>query len=258
MNSPQFVDIHSHCLPGVDDGCKDIDETLAMLKRACEKGTRRIVATPHMFTDLFGNYDFVTIREHFDSLTAELHTYRDRLPFLKQIGVDLGAENYVSTEFFDALSQGCVLTLNGSRYLLVEVSPMFPLSQIRAALARVFEAGYVPVLAHTERIRAIQEEPSQVEEIWRQGCVVQINGDSLLRGSGSRSRHCAKRILAEGLVDVIASDGHRPNWRPPDLSEVFEKLKLEYHQEDILRWMADNPSRILANSELSEPQPDSR
>ena len=97
-----------------------------------------------------------------------------------------------------------------------------------------------------------------MEEIWLLGGVVQVNGEGLMREPGSRARKCAEQLLGEGLVGVIASDGHRPMWRPPDLSGVFEKLEREYRSEDVRRWMVDNPALILADRELTEAEPRSR
>ena len=99
------------------------------------------MATPHMFFDLFRNNDFVEIRDRFDQLTSDLNSYQDKFPFLKEIQVYPGAENYASAEFLEALDQGCVLALNGSRYPLIEVSLMLPFSQIESVIQRVFAAG---------------------------------------------------------------------------------------------------------------------
>ncbi|MDA2937878.1 hypothetical protein MYX75_06410 [Acidobacteria bacterium AH-259-A15] len=250
-----FVDIHTHVLPGVDDGAASIDETIAMLRMAYDGGTRKIVATPHMFFDLFKNNDFVEIRDRFDQLTSDLNSYQDTFPFLKAIEVYPGAENYASPEFLEALGQGCVLTLNGSRYLLVEFSPMLPFSQIENVIQRVFAAGYTPVIAHSERYAAIQEDPMRMVRFWEMGCVTQVNADSLLGGWGSRATKCAKALLEEGLVNVIASDGHRVRWRPPVLEGVFGKLESEYAGEDVAAWMVENPQGILANESLEVSYP---
>ena len=253
-----LVDVHSHILPGVDDGSGSVEETIAMLSLAYESGTRRIVATPHMFLHRFGNYDFVQIRDQFDQLSTQLESAREEFAFLGQMQIFCGAENYASSEFLEALEQGCVLTLNASRYLLVEVSPALPFSQLENVMDRVLGSGLTPVMAHPERYSAVQEQPIRLAALWDRGCVTQLNGGSLLRGSGSRTNRCAKTLLAEGLVDVIASDGHRVGWRPPELGGVEQLLEGEYSQEDIRRWLMENPAVILANGtlEVADEPPD--
>jgi|JYMV01.1.fsa_nt_gi protein-tyrosine phosphatase len=174
-----FVDIHTHILPGVDDGAQSLEDTLVMLRIAYDSGTRRMVATPHMFLDLFNNNDFLEIRDRFEALIRDLNSYQEKQPHIKEMDLYLGAENYASPEFLEALGQGCVLTLNGSRYLLVEVSPALPMSQIGVIMENVLAADYTPVIAHVERYAAVQQDPSQMERLRNLGCVLQVNARSL-------------------------------------------------------------------------------
>jgi len=245
-----FVDIHTHILPEVDDGAASVAETIDMLKIAYDGGTRKIVATPHMFLDLFGNNDVAHIQNLFNRLVSDLRVQVDQFPFLDEVEVSLGAENYVSPEFLEALAQGCVLSINGSRYLLIEFSPLSPFNQIEQAVQKVLEMGYTPIIAHLERYAAIQQNPLQIEQFWEMGGVTQINAGSLLRRDGSRSSDCARQLLQEGLVDVIASDGHGPQWRPPSLEKVFEILENDYEMEDISGWMCKNAEVILTDEVL--------
>lgn len=245
-----FIDIHTHILPGVDDGSATIEETLVMLRIAYDSGTRGIVATPHMFLDLFDNFDFLKIRDRFEALIRELDPYKEKLSYLNELDLYLGAENYASPEFLEALGQGCVLTLNGSRYLLVEVSPALSMSQIGVIMESVLLADYTPVIAHVERYAAVQQDPLQVERLRNLGCVIQVNARSLAGASGSRNKRCAERLLQEGLLDVIATDGHQPRWRPPDFQSVFQTLGKGHAKDDVLRWMVKNPRLILSNEPL--------
>jgi protein-tyrosine phosphatase len=245
-----YIDIHTHILPEIDDGAQDIDEAVAMLRIAHGGGTRKIVLTSHMFIDLFDSFDFVEIRDRFSQFLFLLKSREEQFNFLRELDLYLGAENYASPEFLEALDQGRVLSLNGSRYLMVEFSPMLFFDQIAEIIQRVLLAGYTPIIAHPERYAAIQEDPLRIERLWQMGCVVQINADSLLRDSISRTNKCAHWLLREGFVDVIASDAHRPGWRPPCLDLVFECLEQQYAREDIAQWMWSNANLILANKSL--------
>ena len=203
-----------------------------------------------MFHALFHNNDFVQILDRFEQLQSDLRSCQDAFPFLQNMHLYSGAENFASPEFLTALDQGCVLTLNGSRYLLVEFSPVLPLSQLQSVLEKVVATGYTPVIAHPERYGAIQKEPLRVEQFERMGCVIQLNADSVRGGSGSRAKQCSRSLLQAGCVDVIASDGHRIRWRPPTLGRVLRRLEEGYTKEDITGWLVENPERILANKRL--------
>ena len=245
-----FVDIHTHILPGVDDGAATIEETIAMLRLAHAAGTRKMVATPHMFCDLFQNNDIAQIRDRFQALRSDLKASRKTHPFLTEIVIYPGAENYASPEFLEALDRARVLTLNGSRYLLVEVPVMMPFGRIQNVVERVFSAGYTPLLAHVERYLAFQEDWDRLGQLRQSGMIVQVNGNSLRGASGSGAQTCARTLLAQGLVDVIASDGHRSRVRKPQLQEVFQQLRDEFAEEDLNRWMVESPNLILANESL--------
>ena len=221
-----------------------------MLRVAHEAGTRKMVATPHMFYDLFPNNDIVQIRDRFQALCSELKARREFYPFLNEIVIYPGAENYASPEFLEALDRAGVLTLNGSRYLLVEVPLMMPFSRIQTVVQRVFAAGYTPLLAHAERCLAFQEDWDRLGQLRRSGMIVQVNGNSLRGASGSRAKTCATTLLAQRLVDVIASDGHRFRARRPELQEAFRQLRDEFAEEDLNRWMVESPNLILANESL--------
>ena len=179
----EIVDIHSHVLPGVDDGAVSVDETIAMLRIAYDAGTRKIVATPHMFLDFFHNNDFVQVLDRFEQLKSDLESCQDAFPFLQEMHPYSGAENFASPEFLTALEQGCVLTLNGSRYLLVEFPPVLPFRQIQIVIDKVVATGYTPVIAHPERYGAIQKDALRVEQFRADG----------VRDSG-KCRQCQGRI----------------------------------------------------------------
>ena len=187
-----------------------MDEVLKMLRIAYDGGTRDMVATPHMFSDSYNNNDPIKINDGFARTVAQLNKHQESpgLTFLKEMTFHLGSENYVSGEFLEQLDRGCVLTLGGSRYLLVEFSPLLSADKLTLALKRVFKAGFVPILAHTEHIGLVVQDLEHVVAACQMGCLIQINADSILGKWGSRTRKIALSLLNRDLVHVIASDGH--------------------------------------------------
>ncbi|HXK58293.1 MAG TPA: hypothetical protein PLP42_00225 [Acidobacteriota bacterium] len=244
-----LVDIHTHLIPGIDDGATCLDDTLEMLRIAHQSGTRRIVATPHMFLDGFQKNTILLVNDRFAETQSALKDYslRPEFAFVRDMEVVLGAENYVSIEFLEALAQGCVVPINGGRYLLLESSPFLPMNKFEVALRRVLTAGYTPVIAHVERIIAVQEIPARLENFARLGCLFQVNADTFLDTASSRLRKTGLALADLGFIHVVASDGHRPRRRPPALQETYQLLQQKFPPRNVRAWMIDNPGRIIDN-----------
>lgn len=245
----QFVDIHTHVIPSVDDGATSIEETIQMLRVAYDSGTRGIVATPHMFLDGYEKNDILLINDRFANTVSALKEYSERpeYAFIREMRLTLGSENYASIEFIEALARGCVIPINGGRYLLVEFSPFLPLTKIQMILQRVLQSGYIPVVAHTERVTAVQEKPDRVQELAAMGCFFQVNADSFLDSANPRLRKTSLALAKAGHIHVIASDGHRPDRRPPILSTASQKLQQKFSPQAAQTWLQDNPARIVDN-----------
>jgi len=248
----QFADIHTHIIPGIDDGAGSIEETIEMLRIAYSQGTRAIVATPHMFLDLFPNHDAIAVRRAFEATVSKLTQYASQpaYSFLREMQIVLGAENYASLEFVQCLDRRAVLSVNGGLYLLVEFSPFVPFGSMTSILERILTAGFYPVVAHTERIIAVQQKPGRLVPLLGIGCVFQVNADSVVDSATRSSRKTAANLLGDGLGHVVASDGHRANYRPPRLYEASKNLLAKYSEEQVRTWLWENPSRIIANQAI--------
>jgi len=247
-----FVDIHSHIIPAIDDGPSTIEEVVEMLRRAHENGTREMVATPHMFQDLFGNSDPQAVKERFGETAAELEK-RSTLPessFLADMTLYPGAENFICREFLDALEARRVLTLNDSRYILVEAPPYLSVIQMRYAVDRVIASNLSPVIAHPERYLAFQDRPTRIDEFLEKGCVIQVNGGSLLGIYGRKAKKASWTLLKEDLVHIIASDSHGSAVKPHDLGSVYSALRGKVKKAKLKLWLSVNPGSILRNGPL--------
>ena len=195
MSSSGFVDLHFHLIPNIDDGPSSVDEAVEMLLLAHTGGTRRIVATPHMFLPPFDNNDPAKVREAFWELTAELDKRAEKLPFLRDMQIELGAENYLSPEFFDALKRRDLITMGESEFALIEFSGYMPFGQIVSAVEHIRHAGLGPILAHVERYSVFLEKPQRLQALANAGCVIQVNSRSLISRWGSRQRRFATKLL---------------------------------------------------------------
>ena len=247
-----FVDLHCHLLPSIDDGSSSIVETVEMLRVAHRRGTRGIVATPHTFQPMFAAFSSMELIGAFSRMKEELNelSRQEQYSFLQEVDVHLGAENFASAEFREALEKRKVLTLNGSRYLLVEFSSFMPFPLIEAAVDQILEHELTPVLAHVERYEFSYQLPESLDDLKRRGCVIQINAEAFDRRRNGEVMEFALSLARRGVLDVIASDGHDVRGRPPVVQGAFETLRRELPEEAIETWMSANPSRILANEEL--------
>lgn len=240
-----MIDIHTHILPGIDDGARDLGDTLAMAEIAADNGVTDMIATPH-FNPPRGYENYAD--EHC------LRVFTQAQEAITQAGIPLnlypGMEVYALPQVPELLRAGRLLTLNHSRYLLIEFDfdgePDFADDMLEAVAAE----GIVPVVAHIERYHFVQEIPEIALEWKRLGYVIQCNKGSFQGKFGRNEQRLAFHLLNRQLVDVIASDTHRPYQRTPNLFEVYDQLAMNYpeHWLDVL--FQENPGRILADRPL--------
>lgn len=252
----QFIDLHCHFLPGIDDGPSTVGETLAMLRLAHASGTRALVATPHCFLAPYNHSDPATLSHSFRCLIEHLERLgrqdqeqdqKKEYAFLSEMRFYLGAENYVSPEFFEALEKGELISLNTGRYVLIEFPPFLPFEAAFSAIEWTLQAGFFPVLAHVERYPVFQQDTNRLAGLLEMGCVAQLNSSTLLGASGRAQARLAAKLLDKGLIHVIASDGHGAEVRRPDLGRAAAALETEQPIDRIALWMWENPIRILDN-----------
>jgi len=212
-----LVDIHAHLLP-VQDGPESYQEALDALQSAADAGIKRMILTPHYFTN-DRRYDKASIEEAFEKL--QQHIEAARIPIKVYLGNELNIERSV----IEALESKRAMTLAGTPYILAE----YPFHQVPCDYTSVIYElmchGYRPIIAHPERNAFIQSGYESLVELKSMGCLIQINAASLLGDYGGTTMKYAFKFLKEGLADFIASDAHSCQERPPDvLSRCMKKL----------------------------------
>lgn len=248
MNAAPVVDLHCHWLPGLDDGAADLDETVELLRQLHASGVRVVVATPHLFAPNLGPTSADQIRESYEATTREIAVLAERndTAFLADLRLVVGAECHVSAAFLEALETDEVLPLGEGRHLLLEFPHMLSLHQVRNAIRRVTDAGYDALLAHVERIAALHRDPRALQSLVEGGAVAQINGGSLVGEFGGVLKRASRTLLKTGHVEVISSDAHRPEARPPRWDEVLKFLHRRYGAERTAAWTSTRPAALLA------------
>jgi protein-tyrosine phosphatase len=205
MTEPCFwrVDMHSHLIPGIDDGVKDPEQAVACLKQLSSWGIQKVITTPHVSRDWYPT-ESATLRAGQASLQAL--AAENNLP----LQIEVAAE-YLLDEFFpELLATDDLLTFGSSRYLLFEVGWAAAPRQLDDLLFRIQTRGYTPVLAHPERYSFYYEDQTTLTNLREKGCLFQLNWASLTGRYGERAQAQARFLLKKGLVDFIGSDMHRP------------------------------------------------
>ncbi|MCL6472838.1 MAG: tyrosine protein phosphatase [Firmicutes bacterium] len=232
-----YIDIHNHILPGLDDGPVTIQEAVEMACVAHQNNITRIIATPH-----HNEYHRPTKQEilaSFELLQAALR--KEAVP----VQLYTGHELRISLDLLGELKADEVLPLAGSKYILLE----FPFEGIplfaEDVIFRLRLDGWIPVLAHVERIHDFQRKPERLKKYIDMGCLTQINSNSLTGELGRASLDTARKLLKVGQVDIMASDAHAAYKRPPDFTGALKVATKIIGPERAQALVHDNPAKIL-------------
>jgi len=235
-----MVDVHCHILPGLDDGARDIQESLAMAQAAIEEGVTHVVATPHSSNEYRFNYTRVRqLREQLQRLVG------DRLVLAT------GCDFRINLENLDALKQEAPrFCINQRNYLLVEFSEFSIPPTMNHTLHDMQLMGLRPVITHPERNAILQAQPGRLAAWVQIGCFVQVTASSLTGAFGEKSRDDAMRWIGEGLAHIVASDAHNMRWRPMRLVPAYEVVRDTFGEEKARALFVDNPLAVFEGREL--------
>lgn len=235
----EYIDIHAHILPGVDDGSRDREESRAMLLSAYRQGIRQIIATPH-HSRKRGSAGIGQLTEELAATAREIDP---------DFTVYQGQETYYYDGLTAALKEGRALTLAASRYVLVEFDPGVSFQILYQGIRRITMACYIPVLAHIERYGCLHDEQN-LRQAARCGCRFQMNYDSLAGPFwDSRIRWCRKQVM-EGNIHLLATDMHRMDYRKPDLAKPMAWLAKHVEEKKLKAMVWDNPHAIIKNERM--------
>jgi protein-tyrosine phosphatase len=248
MEREGMVDIHSHILPGLDDGARDWDQTLAMCQMALSDGITTMVATPHILAEVFENTP-EGIRERFEELQKRMEREVMGLTTLP------GSETHLDLRILDWLKDGSLQTLNRGRYLLLELpTTVFPPGLDRF-LDRLLEGGIIPVIAHPERNLGVQADPNKLYPLVQRGVLAQVTAQSLTGEFGRQAGRCADILLRCHLCHVIATDAHSTTGRPPRLQAGVEKASAVVGSALACAMATSIPAAIVRNEPVQVPPP---
>ena len=237
-----IFDIHCHILPSVDDGARNETSTDRMLRIAASEGIDVIVATPHF------SYD----REK-EEVEMIKRKYAEVRALWKKRGADkemyLGNELFYSEGVIEALQDGRALTMNGTRYVLVEFPMYAEFSNIQKAIQKLQYAGYIPIIAHVERYEYLRKK-GIMQELVSMGAYMQVNASTIAGKHGIFAKHQVMKWIKQGVIHFVATDAHDSRERRPEINKcaAYLEKKLGVSKTHQLLW--DNPMKMLKGEEL--------
>lgn len=240
------IDIHSHIIPGVDDGSRDMETSIALLKMAAENGTTDIIATPHVI-DVSTTLTWDAIRRHVEELQKVAD--EQEIP----IRIYPGAETELNWDLLELIRKNhSAFCLAGSRYCLMEMPSLMLPANLEEMIYELQLMDIVPVLAHPERQMQLMENPEKLLALLKRGCVAQSNGGSLTGVFGPKPHAKVHMLINNHMVAFMGSDAHNLRHRNTNLAGAREKIVKHWGEECAAELFETRPKYILENKALPD------
>lgn len=240
-----MIDLHCHLLPGVDDGARDLAESVALCRLAAAEGCTDLVATPHRRRDPWPDLEVAELERRL----AAVGSAAGGSPRLH-----LGGENRIDSDLLRDLGRadrGGVLALAGSRYLLLELEPAGIGPDPVELVAALVAAGWRPIIAHPELTPCLRRDPDRLERLAGSGALFQVTAAAVTGEFGRPARDRVFELVENDFADFLASDGHRPEWRPTGLARARAEIERHFGAELARTLTVGNPAAVLADRPLA-------
>ena len=242
-----MIDIHSHILPGVDDGSQDIEMTLKMLREASKDGTKKLVATPHYCRE-YGYLEYSTVKTKVNELKSKVKE--------ENIDIELfhGQEIYYEENILEWYNENKIGTINDTKYMLIEL-PLnkFEINKVIDAIYEIQIKGIVPILAHPERYLPFMDNPEKINDFINEGFLFQMNSGSINGRFGKSAKKTSEIFLENRIYSFIGSDAHNDSNRKTGISEALERIKdidNEYNkifEENSIKMLNDEEVKFIGS-----------
>jgi protein-tyrosine phosphatase len=243
-----LIDLHSHLLPGIDDGSKDLAMSLAMARVAAAEGISTIACTPHILPGVYNNSG-PAIRKAVARLAESIA--KAGIP----ITLVTGADVHIAPDLDVQLRDGRALTLNDSRYFLLEPPHHVLPPRLEDLIFGLQAAGYIPIVTHPERLSWLEGHYDLIGRLVSSSVLMQITAGSVMGGFGRGPRYWAERMLDEGLCHLLATDAHNTEQRAPRLAEARDVVAQWLGDDEAINLVLRRPQGILDNLSPAELPP---
>jgi len=244
-----MIDMHSHILPGVDDGAESYQDSIRMLAIAAEDGITDIIATPHYIHHEINN-TYSLIKNKCDQLFQAV----------KENSINIriypGSEIFICMEMVRLIKEGQVATLNHSEYVLLELPMKYIPAYAYDVIYRLKLEGYTPIIAHPERYDYIIHDASILYNMIKRGALAQMNAGSLTGMYGKNIKQTAWRLLRHGLIHFISTDAHSCHGRIPRLNHCRRIVEEEMGSHWAYVLFQSNAKAVINNEGIFIPEPE--
>lgn len=240
-----MIDLHSHILPGIDDGAADLKTALAMAQAFAADGVQVVACTPHILPGLYHNTG-AQIRLAVEQLQKAVADAGIPLQLVT------GADNHIVPDFIAGLQTGHLLSLADSRYVLVEPPHHVAPARLESLFFNILAAGYVPILTHPERLTWIAAKYNLIQRLAGAGVWMQVTAGSLSGAFGQDARYWAERLMDDGYVHILATDAHDTRRRPPDLARGRDLAAQRVGEPEATHLVLTRPRGVLTNLHPSD------
>jgi protein-tyrosine phosphatase len=242
-----MIDLHCHILPNVDDGPRDMTESVEMAKQALGQGIKTIIATPHHKNEKYENHGQTIFRQ-----VEELNRV------LKSENLDLtvlpGQETRIFGEMVEGLESGEILPLNQGKYVLVELPSGHVPRYTGQLMFDIQLKGFVPVIVHPERNQEIIENPEVLYQLVKKGALTQVTASSVTGHFGKTIKKFSHQLLEANLTHFIASDAHNTTSRGFKMDEAYSTVEKVFGI-DFVYMLRENAELILTSKSVYKESP---
>lgn len=238
-----MVDMHSHIIPGIDDGSKSVEETFNMINEAKKVGFTDIILTSHFLT------------HYYEPGTEEIILWKNKLQEIldsksMEITLHTGMEIYISSQLKELIEEKKLLTLGNSRYMLIELPLNSTINYLEHTLYIMNALNIKPIIAHPERYSYVQENPDLVYEYVENGALLQCNYGSILELYGKHAKQTIKTLLKRHQVHFLGTDCHRQNSIYTIIPKAVQKIIKIIGEDEFYNISTNNPNKVLNNEDL--------
>lgn len=238
-----MIDLHSHILPGIDDGAKTMDDAIALIEQSIAADVTHIVCTPHIHQGVYDN-DLSTILNAYDLLCYEVKSKAlpIKLAYSGEVRICPEIVSWVANKQLPFLG-----SWEGRSVLLLELPHSHIPPGVENLIKWLLKSGIQPVIPHPERNRDIIADYRKATSLKKQGCLFQVTAGAFTNRFNERVRDLAVKMLSDGLIDYIASDMHSIHRRPNDMKAARVELDSLLSAEDVKRLTHTTPALITAD-----------
>ena len=243
-----MIDVHTHILPSIDDGSKDIEETFKIISEACSAGFTDVFATSHYIE---GEYEFNKTDREFIIEAIMQKVEEENI----DIKIHVGAEGYISNELPNLIKEGVVPTLGDSRYVLFELPLRAKVMYTEEVINKLIQMKLVPVIAHPERYELIQDEPNIAIDWIEQGALLQCNYASIIGRYGMKAKETLYKLLDANAVHFLWTYNHRAGSIYTRMDDILSEYKRKIGKEKLYELSEINPRSVINDEEIDVDMP---